>query len=486
MNPPSQTTRVELPPDHSFLGPTLDLIDGFASRAGMQSEQRHTLREASEIAIDLVMSTSRQGDPDQRVAVDVFEANGNLTVEVLNRGVPIFVTTQSKLFNDLARRLDKLSIENLGRQGQTLVLGMRLGEEALKKRLDVSVKKDASAQFTGEVEIRPIQPGEEDSLSQLFYFVYGYNYINDLVYYPEKLRKKIESGELISIVGALPDGKVVGHVGLLKWGDDPAVYEPCLGVTDPRLKSRGLFSQIFQKTMERVDETPMQFCFFDFVTNHDFSQRFVARYNPCDLAIFVGCQSKATQAKLERLGLGIDPPEMDRYSLLFSVLPKAKHPFGEEVVLPAGIGEMLDFLLKPLNLKWRPAPRFELLPLEGDYQTQFQASQNAVVFDLFQPGRKAVDKILRDWYQLIRSGYQYAAIEVPLDMPGIGNLYDILAGEGFFISGFIPYHYGSRLGFRFQTIGPTKVAWDDIKVYTEDAKKLLALIRQNYERNGIL
>jgi len=486
MNPPSQTTRVELPPSTAFLGPALDLIEGFASRAGMEPAERTTLREASEMAIDLVMRSNREGESDQRVAVDIFETNGNLTVEVLNRGVPIFVSNQTKLFNEFARRLDSLSIENLGRQGQTLVLGKRLGEEALRRRSDAINPADSCADLSGEVTIREIRPGEEAALSQLFYFVYGYNYINDVVYFPEKLREKIESGQLISIVGALADGRLVGHVGLVKWNDNPTVYEPCLGVTDPRLKSRGLFSQIFQKTMERVNETPMQYCFFDFVTNHDLSQRFVSRYQPCDLALFVGCQSKATQAKLEKLGLGIDPPEMDRYSLLYSVLPRVKHPFGEDIVLPGGLGESLDFLLKPLNLRWRPAPRFDLLPAGGDYQTRFEASQNAVVFDLFAPGRQAVNSLLREWHQLMRSGYQYAAVEMPLDARGIGNLHDILANEGFFIAGFIPYHHGGRLGFRFQALGPTKVAWDDIKVHTANAKRLLELIRRDYERNESL
>lgn len=486
MNPTSHTTRIELPASGGFLAPALAFVDSFAEQEGMDKNERKTLTEASRLAIEMVMESSRERDADNRVAVDVFENNGSLTVEVLNRGVPIFLNTRTKLFHEFAPQLDHLSIENLGRQGQTLVLGKRLGEEALRYRQDAVTGVDPQGELQGEIAIRELRPGEEEALSQLFYFVYGYNYINELVYFPERLREKVASGELISIVGALPDGRLVGHVGLYKWNNNPVVYEPCFGVTDPRVKSRGLFSQIFQKTMERVNETPMQYCFFDFVTNHDLSQRFISRYQPCDLSIFIGCQSKATQAKLEKLGLGVDPPEMDRYTLLLSVLPRVPHPFGEDVVLPAGLGETLEFLLKPLNLRWRPAPRFDLLPPGGDYQTHFQAAQNAVVFDLFQPGRQAVEKILREWHQLMRSGYQYVAVEVPLDVPGIGNLYDILAGEGFFIGGFIPYHYGARLGFRFQALGPTKVAWDDIKVYTPDAKRLLALIRQNYERNGLL
>ena len=489
----ANSSRIELPAGPTYLLPTLNFISSFAEQYGMHSEKQRHLRSATEHALSLVMKSNETGQSEFPIAIDVFEKEGSLYVEILNRGVPILLngngksgTASGKSFHDeVAPHLDKLSIENLGRQGQTVVLAMQLGEAALKRSLDMSgVSLDPEHGLCGDVTIRELKSGEEAALSQLFYFVYGYNYINEAVYYPEKIKAMIEQGKLISIVGALPSGRLVGHVGLLKWADDPAVYEPCLGVVDPHLKSRGLFRQIFTSAMDRVSKTPMQYCFFDFVTNHDLSQKLVSRFGSCDLSIFVGCQSKITQAKLEKLGIGKDSLEMDRYSLLYSIIPQVKFPFGKEILLPMALGEGLDFLLKPLNLSWSPAPRFQLLPREGNYQTHFQTSQNAVVFDLVSPGRQSVEKIIKEWRSLLRNGYQYAAVEVPLDAPGIGNLYDMLSGEGFFISGFVPVHHSNRLGFRFQALGHTKVAWDDIKLFTPTAQKLLGLIRQSYERNS--
>ena len=66
-------------------------------------------------------------------------------------------------------------------------------------------------------------PGEEDSLSRLFYLVYGYDYINEFVYYPEKIKAMIEAGDLLSIVAARPNGRLVGHVGLVRRHREPAV-----------------------------------------------------------------------------------------------------------------------------------------------------------------------------------------------------------------------------------------------------------------------
>ena len=126
--------------------------------------------------------------------------------------------------------------------------------------------------------MRGLAPGEEDALSRLFYLVYGYDYINEFVYYPEKIKAMIEAGDLLPIVAARPNGRLVGHVGLVRRHREPAVYEAAMGAVDPMVKSRGLFGQLFAKTMEVVRQTPMQYCFSDCVTNHAFSQRHVAKF----------------------------------------------------------------------------------------------------------------------------------------------------------------------------------------------------------------
>jgi hypothetical protein len=212
----------------------------------------------------------------------------------------------------------------------------------------------------------------------------------------------------------------------------------------------------------------------------------VTKSGGTELALYAGCQSRETQARLERLGLGKDPEGMLRYSLLVSVIPRVPHPFGESTILPENIGERFGFLLKPLGLSWSPAPRFETLPAGGRFKTSTQRAQSAAVFDLHEPGQEAAEDIVEEWRELLRDGFEYAAVEAPLDAPGLGTLYDLLSGNGFFASGFVPYHCSARLGFRFQALGPTKVAFDQIKIASEQGKKLLAAVRSEYEANCLL
>ncbi len=482
--------RLAISGNAGFLEPATSFVLSYLNHFGLNSENLYHFKTAFHSALSLILKSN----VNEGLEIFCFEDQGKLAVEIFNHGTPFLVRVpdQSNVdslsgFLGHSRNLDKVSVENLGRGGQKIVLETRLDRDALKKSSGIPCVPDKTAAIIDEeITIRGLQYGEEAALSRLFYKVYGYNYINEYVYFPEKIKRMIQEGRLISTVATLPDGRFVGHVGIVKWREAPPVYELALGVVDPEAKSKGLFERIFQKSMEKANETPMQFSFFDFVTNHIFSQRVIERFGTRDMAIFAGCQTKTTQASLEKLGVGQDPIDMDRYSILFSIIPGVKFPFGEEVSLPPNLGEDLGFLLKPLNVRWVPAPRFSALPPNGQYKTQFQPNQGSVIFDLFSPGRTAVESILKDWHDLLRNGYQYAAVEMPLDKPGIAGLYDLLGKNGFFISGFVPYNLSDKLGFRFQAVGPAKVAFDQIKVYSESGKRLLNLIKKDFERNFLI
>jgi hypothetical protein len=259
-----------------------------------------------------------------------------------------------------------------------------------------------------------------------------------------------------------------------------------LGVTDPDIAARGLFSKIFSEIMNKAHDIHVHYCFADCVTNHEYSQKLVAQYGARDTAIFAGCQTSSNQAKLGKLGMGTDPENMDRYSLVFSVMPAVQYPFGEKVLLPDSIGRMVGFILEPLNVTWLPTPRFNPLPKQGEYETKLQPAQGSVVFDFKFPGHEATESLLVQWRELLRNGYEYAAIDIPIESQGLGVLHDLLTSAGFFVSGFIPYNLSDKLAVRFQAIAAKKVAFDQIKIYSETGKKLLEIIHKDYENNRLL
>ena len=488
--------RLEIPPQKEFLAPVVDFVLAYAGRFDRAAAEQSELRQAVAAVLEMVIDNNAQNLCGESVGVEVGEAAGKLVVSVMNRGAPILLkggragihAAYYAKFQEASRHADSVTFENSGRKGQTVVLETSLGAEAAAKSMPAPQPARIPDAIPGDeaISIRGLEPGEEGSLSRLFYLVYDYNYVNESVYYPEKLKIAIETGDIIPIVAARPNGRLVGHVGLVRRNREPAVYEAAMGAVDPMVKSRGLFGRLFAKAMEVAGQTPMQYCICDCVTNHAFTQRHVAKFEGCELALLAGCQSRETQARLQRLGLGKDPEGMLRYSLLVSIIPRVERPFGESIVLPESIGERFGFLLKPLGLSWSPAPRFQSLAAGGEFTTSIQRAQAAVLFDLHEPGQEAAEDIVEEWRELMRDGLEYAAVEVPVAAPGLGPLYDLLSTNGFFASGFVPYRCSDRLGFRFQALGPTKVAFDQIQIATEHGKKLLRAVRKDYEDNGLL
>ncbi|MBI4802161.1 MAG: hypothetical protein HY796_06520 [Elusimicrobia bacterium] len=487
---------IKIPFAGQFIGPTVGFILACARELHAEERKIELIKRSAEFIISLLVRKNSPGDDGILLSVDVSEADGKLAVKFLNRGIPVFLSAVSDResdrafisdFYEAAKGMDNILVDNLGRHGQRITLETALGGAAAagpgpdaRPGGKIHVKDE-------DIEIRPLKAGsEEQSLSRLFHSVYGYNYINEFVYYPGRLGEMIRQGRLISLVAALPNGRLVGHVGLVKWGDSPPVYEAALGLVDPLVKSRGLFGKIFRKTMEKAKETPMQYCFFDFVTNHDFSQKLISKYGIRDLALFVGCQTRVTQARLEKLGIGRDPADMDRYTILLSIIPGVERPFGKSIKLPPSLGEPLEFLLKPLNLAWLPEPRFSTLGAGGKYESKCSPLQGAVSYDLASPGRAALEEILTGWRELLRNGYQYASVDIPLGNPGLGNAHNLLAANGFFIAGLVPYRYSGLLAFRFQAVAPSRIALDKIKVVSENSRKLLELIKADYQRNCLI
>jgi len=474
------SSNLSIPATAALKNPTIAFFYSYAKRCGLSNEKNKILNKSLELLLNIIIGKNQAQVYEDSIDIDIYHSDEKVTVKLVNKGEPIFLELDSNKLSKISEGVDGFLYENNGRNGQSIFLEMNL----LKKKDFNKIEKPAGQILNGdEFEIRSLLPGEEGKLSRLFFQVYGYNYINDYVYYPNKLKEMIGEGDLIPTVAVLPDGQLIGHVALVKQNDTPMVYEAALGVVDPRVKSKGMFSKLFQRTMEIADKISMQYCLYDIVTNHEYSQKQVSKYDSCEMSIQIGSQLSETQAKLDKLGIGDDPEDMDRYSLLVSIKPQVEYPFGKTVTLPAHMGELADFILKPLGINWVPASRFYPLMSKGDYRVNLIQTQKAVFFDFVRPGERAIKEIISEWNYLLKIGYKYAAVDIPLDYPGIGQLYDLFARNNFFISGFIPYQMSDRLGMRLQSIGPTRVAFDQIKVYSPTAKKLLALIHLNYERN---
>ncbi len=428
-------------------------------------------------ALNLVFSQYRVADSPKPVTVAIRDFRDRMVVDIVNRALPLLSIPDE--YSDLTAHV---LLQNLGREGQTLSLTFT--KEFLSSDCsDVALRGKINFELS-EVTFRPLDAGEMERVSEIFWRVYEYNYINDLVYYPDKLRELFRSGQFISH-GAFYKGKIIGHLGLVQWNPQEPVWEAALGVTDPAFKSGGIFRTLFEEIAIRGRNISMAFTFYDCVCNHDLSQRLIVREGGIDTALFVGCQSASRQAKLSKIGLGEDPKGMLRYSLLYMVLKQRAAPFGKQVFLPLNIGEKIGFVLDELGITWIPSTRFSGTrgPNQGQYLVRTQPEQQAVYFDFLEPGFGVINQLLSEWKDFLRDGFEYCCVDIPIESSSLGVVHNYLCENGFFISGFVPYRNSTRLAVRLQSLAPTRVAFDEIKVFSPLAQKLRESVRQDFERN---
>ncbi|MBI3534198.1 MAG: hypothetical protein HY072_01750 [Deltaproteobacteria bacterium] len=447
--------------------------------ANLQKAEGVALKRTLASVLELVRGQTKKCRFEDHFSVKTSFSETHYNICIKNHGVPLLIEKQVLQETLLPKKVN-LEFRNLGREGQEILIKV-----PINMQLKVESGETTLIKIEENFTVRKLLVSEVEMCSLLFHSVYGYDYIHEWVYYPEKIKEKITNGDLISLVAVSAQGEFVGHVGLVRQNINPPIYEAGLGVVDPKVKSHGIFQMIFTEIMNLVSQIQMNYCVFDFVTNHDYSQRMVSKFGMCDMALFLGCQVKKTQAKLKILGIGEDPWYTDRYSLILGVHACVANPFGKTtIVLPESLGEMFQFLLDPLGVAWAPASRFDVLALQGEYAVTLQPTQSSVIFDFKKPGCRALDQIVGEWNSLKRDGYKYVAIDIPVMSPGLGQLSEYLRMNGFFVSGFVPYHYRDELGFRFQSIAPAKIDFDEIKVYSDNSKRLLEKVKADYERHG--
>jgi hypothetical protein len=478
---------LDIPVNDNYVGPSCSFVEFFAMKQGLPKDKALLVCQMLEKILNRIILANQGELFKDNVKISLFHLDDVFRIIISNRGFPFFAgeewlnTEFDRATQDGMQKIrqvfDSVEFKNHGRNGQTLTLGIQIKSEPKSpERIEAESREH-------KISFMPLEAGQVTELSRLFCSVYGYNYIREDVYFPERMKALIASGDLVSRVAVTDSGRLVAHVGMVKLNTNPSVYEIALGLSDPKFKIKGVFSKLFDQIIHVVQETPMEYCIFDFVTNHDYSQKIVSRYGSKEMALGLGCQFSDTQAKLEALGIGKDPKESDRYSLLIAVRPSKAFPFGKDVTLPVHLGEMFEFLLSNLGMTWIPAPRFFPLAREGAFTKWLQESQKAVYFDLHTPGFRAIKEIIREWRHLLRLHYKYAAIDIPLDLPGVGQAFDYLVEHGFFVSGFVPYHNSNRLAFRVQSLGVMRLNFDEIKIATKTGQILLEVVRTGYERS---
>lgn len=127
--------------------------------------------------------------------------------------------------------------------------------------------------------IRTLDASEAIQLARLVYRSYGYSYVYDDMYYPERIIARHQSGLLNSWVALSPPGEIVGHIAEMKsQPNDPAV-EWGIAVVNPGFRGGGMMQRLLQALLDNLARQQAMIVFAHAVTSHIFTQKTCLKFN---------------------------------------------------------------------------------------------------------------------------------------------------------------------------------------------------------------
>ena len=145
------------------------------------------------------------------------------------------------------------------------------------------------------LEVGPLRPEQAIEVCRCIYDAYRYTYVNEHMYYPDRVVALNESGDMVSAVAATPDGEVAGHAALVFPEDTHEVADLAVVATKAKFRGQSIARRLGEYLDAEALARGLHGLFIEEVTVHTFTQKFCHRLGFVDCG-FLLAYSPATTA----------------------------------------------------------------------------------------------------------------------------------------------------------------------------------------------
>ena len=261
--------------DTALIPDILDFVCELASDQNLASDDSPRLRLALEEILTSVFSYGYNNDRIHTVDVIVSVGDGILRVSVLDKGLPydyktLLESRSADSANILTHMRNGPMMRYLGKAGREQIVSFPIPPRILgsTESQGVSEPVDFSA-----IVIHPMRPEEGIQVAQCLYDEFGYTYVNDIVYFPERFNKAVSSGTMMSYTAVAPSGEVVGHLTLIKTPLLPGTAELAMGVVRKRYRKGSVMSRLTEAVMAAASDDSLTSIYAQPVGFHPYTQK---------------------------------------------------------------------------------------------------------------------------------------------------------------------------------------------------------------------
>jgi len=478
----------------SYLPVALDYVRNLAKLAGFESRDYTGLEIATEEAVTNVIRHAFA--PGERSSFDIrceIQAT-SMMVAVCDRGIPFDPSRVAdyKPGNDLdglsaaglggylmKNMVDQIEYINLGTGGKETRLIKYLPAKAITEQIECGVEnpKDETpsrAQVAGKLSARAMNPSEAVEVSRCFFEAYGYSYVYEDIYFPDRIAALNRSGELFSAVVVNDRGEVLCHSALLFARHLPGIAEVAMAATRPQYQGQALAPLLQTTILTEAVRCKLKGLYSNVVCAHPYSQRVVRKAGAKETCFLLAHSLDSTSIK------GIAEKAADRGSVIVYYLPLQRDAEVATIFPPAEHQDIILDLYKNLEMPVQLGGPISIESLTGESEIELSINKHrqTAVLSFHRYGQDFFKRLHDALYRIKKERVQVVEAYLNLHDPQTRNIALHLEKENFLFTGLIPgVEGGDRLVMQY--FNGIVVDYDMIHLDSEKARELLGYIKKH-------
>ena len=382
----------------------------------------------------------------------------------------------------IQRFADAVEFHNLGSRGKETVLVKYLPADTVATEPPAEEEAMAEGECVhpaerAELRIGPLRREQAIEVCRCIYDAYRYTYVNEHLYYPDRVVALNESGDMVSAVASAPDGEVAGHAALVFPEDSHEVADLAVVATKAKFRGQSVARRLGEYLGDEALDRGLHGLFIEEVTVHTFTQKFCHRLGFVDTG-FLLAYSPATMA-FE----GIAGEASARRSVILG-FKYLTQPMVTRVYAPRRHREAIAAIYERLGIKVEFALRSRASH-RGESVLNVSVNPKRAVAMVRIPvyGRDLARQIRGEVLRQLRDNVAVVNVYLDLSTAGTGRVAEALEDAGFLFTGILP---GGRSGdwLLLTYFNGVLVDYDAMQVEEPATRDLLAYIRGNDRTQG--
>ncbi len=362
------TSEVIIQNNIDSIEPLIEYVKVIASQLQLNNKEQHRLCYALEESLQNSISFDFEDDEIEEISIEISRVASGLKLTISDNGIPKnpFTKTPKTLeeiasdvsFETIAENdgdqigaisdfvirklLDRYTYINRGKEGRSIEMLMYASQHKFSEENDPHENQNQldNGKFS---TIRSPLHDDITAISRLFYKTYGYTYVNDIVYYPERLAQAITKKQLINAIAVSDTDKIIGHIALMKPFEGAEITEWGMAISDPNFRGQGIMTKLIENIKDQAISSHFKGIFSHSVTNHEFTQKICTAHGFSDIALLVGYAG----SKLSFKKITNELSQRESTIISYKVLDLS---FDEEIFLPPQHREIINKLYHGIGI----------------------------------------------------------------------------------------------------------------------------------------